>query len=253
MLSNFNFRLGFILKKILRKHISELYDHSKILIKPAASLSFPASDSLQVEKHLDQITIIVNFLGLYGVDSPLPQYFNYEALKEDAASLRSFLDIFNHRFYVLYLLAQYDPESLTKFQSSCDFLKNKYNNNKQSLLDTLEKALSPLHYSYKFLSGFITIANIPPLGSSLILNKNSLVGSRIYKARVSLQITIYLTLKQKSDLKLALLKKTLQQKILLPVRFDLRIQHFKDKLLLNEAILGHRPWLGRSLVPSDNY
>lgn len=59
--------------------------------------------------------MVLNFMGLYGVDSPLPDYFSEmiatldedEEVADDGAedgirALRHFLDFFNHRIYSLY-------------------------------------------------------------------------------------------------------------------------------------------------------
>lgn len=89
---------------------------------------FPATDISRIKQKTDGqtknitqrseiIQIILNFMGLYGVDSPLPDYFSemIATLDDDSdepdpdnvfedgiQALRGFLDIFNHRIYSLY-------------------------------------------------------------------------------------------------------------------------------------------------------
>lgn len=83
------------------------FNHA-IRIGPSPSLAFPASDVRRVEvatckggsKH---IRITATFMGLYGVDASLPPHFHegIERGDESAKALQDFLDIFNHRIYVL--------------------------------------------------------------------------------------------------------------------------------------------------------
>jgi type VI secretion system protein ImpH len=79
----------------------------RIRFRPHHGLAFPAADIRGIEK-LDgtpeSARITVTFMGLYGVDSPLPGWF-YEAIgngADYAQPLRDFLDIFNHRLYSLF-------------------------------------------------------------------------------------------------------------------------------------------------------
>lgn len=70
-------------------------------------LGFPGSDIYQVRKNSNnpaQLECILNFMGLYGVSSPLPQYFYTEIAKssEKSEPVRDFLDIFNHRLYQIF-------------------------------------------------------------------------------------------------------------------------------------------------------
>jgi type VI secretion system protein ImpH len=78
-----------------------------IRFRPHNGLIFPAADVRQVEllktdPHIARIT--VTFMGLYGIDSPLPVYFYDKIASEGETSspLRDFLDIFNHRLYSLF-------------------------------------------------------------------------------------------------------------------------------------------------------
>lgn len=81
-----------------------------IRLRPSADLVFPPTDVKRVEQvagDRTQVHVAVTFLGLYGVDSPLPYYF-YERLArktEETAPHRDFLDIFNHRLYAFFYRA----------------------------------------------------------------------------------------------------------------------------------------------------
>lgn len=75
-----------------------------IRLRPSVDLVFPPTDVERVERvegRREQVQVVMNFFGLYGIDSPLPYYF-YEKLAHDTRETiphRDFLDIFNHRFY----------------------------------------------------------------------------------------------------------------------------------------------------------
>lgn len=77
-------------------------------MRPASELSFPASDIRRCQLEADGgIDLQLNFMGLYGVDTVLPQYFAEHAARGNDGGdvLRSFLDVFNHRFYTLFYQA----------------------------------------------------------------------------------------------------------------------------------------------------
>ena len=75
-----------------------------IRLRPSIDLVFPSTDVERVERvdgRHERVQVVLNFLGLYGIDSPLPYYF-YEELAHGTRETiphRDFLDVFNHRFY----------------------------------------------------------------------------------------------------------------------------------------------------------
>lgn len=81
-----------------------------IRLRPSSDLVFPPTDLKRVERAPDdrgEVHVVATFLGLYGIDSPLPYHF-YDHLAQDAegtAAHRDFLDIFNHRFYAFFYRA----------------------------------------------------------------------------------------------------------------------------------------------------
>lgn len=93
------------------------YTQAPIRFRPSVDLVFPATDVKRVERgdgDREQVQVIVTFLGLYGIDSPLPYYF-YEHLARatgDTLPHRDFLDIFNHRLYAFFYRAwkKYRPQ-----------------------------------------------------------------------------------------------------------------------------------------------
>ncbi|BCR03023.1 type VI secretion protein [Desulfuromonas versatilis] len=79
-----------------------------IRMRPAPETCFPAADIRRsfVDEQ-GRINFELNFMGLYGVDAPLPHYFIEAVAAEDEAGqvLRAFLDVFNRRLYELLYLA----------------------------------------------------------------------------------------------------------------------------------------------------
>lgn len=98
-----------------------------IRFRSSQKRSFPATDVSKIQKksgkHVREATqrseiiqMVVTFMGLYGVDSPLPSYFSemiatlreedeegdYDDRENGIRALRQFLDIFDHRIYSLY-------------------------------------------------------------------------------------------------------------------------------------------------------
>lgn len=84
------------------------YGDAPIHLTPSTDLVFPATDVKRVERTGDRrVRVVISFLGLYGIDSPLPYYF-YEHLAratEDTTPHRDFLDLFNHRLYAFFYRA----------------------------------------------------------------------------------------------------------------------------------------------------
>jgi type VI secretion system protein ImpH len=71
--------------------------------RPDPSLGFPAGSIETIEQVDGRWRINATFLGLYGVDSPLPTHWSEDILHEQSydTTVRDFLDIFHHRVYSL--------------------------------------------------------------------------------------------------------------------------------------------------------
>lgn len=96
-------QLLYLLEQLLPRSRQGEFDY-RVRMRPDTSLAFPASDVRRVATLPGQrFEVVSRFLGLYGVDSPLPQYFIDDVTAEDAAGkqVQAFLDIFNHRLYAL--------------------------------------------------------------------------------------------------------------------------------------------------------
>lgn len=79
----------------------------KVKLKSSEELIFPAADIKKIlMKNKEEVHIHLNFMGLYGVDSPLPHYFHEYIMKDDEDNkMKKFLDIFNQRIYQLLYLS----------------------------------------------------------------------------------------------------------------------------------------------------
>jgi len=83
---------------------------SPIHLRPSVDLAFPPTDVKRVERVDGDprgIHVVATFLGLYGIDAPLPYHFHNHLAKdpEETAPHRDFLDIFNHRLYSFFYRA----------------------------------------------------------------------------------------------------------------------------------------------------
>lgn len=84
------------------------YRDDRIRFRPDTALVFPATDLKRVAwTENDHVEVVAAFMGLYGIDSPLPYYFYDDLATEDESTFahRDFLDIFNHRLYAYFYRA----------------------------------------------------------------------------------------------------------------------------------------------------
>ncbi len=92
-----------------------------VRLRPAPEITFPASDIRRVGYRDDgAVEIEANFMGLYGVDAPVPLYLvDMVALGDEPAHrLRAFMDIFNHRLYALFYLAWKKYRAVVQLEQS---------------------------------------------------------------------------------------------------------------------------------------
>jgi len=106
--------------RLLEENVALHQDAPRVTVRPHEGLGFPATDVRDVELRGDGshgLTLIVTFLGLYGIDAPLPSYFTTASdggasSGQGTPALRDFLDIFNARVYALLY------EALKKYRQS---------------------------------------------------------------------------------------------------------------------------------------
>lgn len=85
-----------------------LFDQAGLKFRPYQYYSYPPTDIKSVLSEDKELEFVLTFLGLYGINSPLPRcyheqiVFQEKILGEGNIPLQNFLDIFNNRFYWLY-------------------------------------------------------------------------------------------------------------------------------------------------------
>lgn len=89
---------------------SGLEPDEAIRVRPRLGLGFPQTDLQGVEQRAEDrgFRVTANFLGLYGVDSPLPTFYTEDLLDEQAdghSVNREFLDILAQSIYPLFFQA----------------------------------------------------------------------------------------------------------------------------------------------------
>jgi len=89
----------------------EKFDQAGLRFRPHEQYVFPPRDIRSFEDKDGTMTFVLNFMGLYGIDSPLPRcYHEQVALQQNLhgagnVPLQNFLDMFNNRLYWLYYQA----------------------------------------------------------------------------------------------------------------------------------------------------
>lgn len=86
---------------------------------PNDSLKCPSRDIEKCEEHLDHDRLVLNFMGLYGVTSPLPEAMlsGIHSQSEDARSWKGLLELFNHRLYTLYYEAWQKRQPMLRWEA----------------------------------------------------------------------------------------------------------------------------------------
>jgi type VI secretion system protein ImpH len=85
----------------------EPWEVPNVRVHPDLSMAFPASDVVKVEEGAGEsaaFSVTTSFLGLYGTSSPLPTFYTEDLVNEaveDVSLTRGFIDIVNHRLYLL--------------------------------------------------------------------------------------------------------------------------------------------------------
>ena len=85
-----------------------LFEQTGIKFRPHENYEYPPKDIRAIKFKDDEVEFILNFLGLYGINSPLPRCYHeqvaiqHRILGENNVPLQSFYDLFNNRFYWLY-------------------------------------------------------------------------------------------------------------------------------------------------------
>ncbi|MCW8806371.1 MAG: type VI secretion system baseplate subunit TssG [Ignavibacteriaceae bacterium] len=85
-----------------------LLDQKGLNFRPDDKYEYPPKDIRSISFDNDIITFVLTFMGLYGINSPLPRCYHepvsmqQRLLGSGEVPLQNFFDIFNNRFYWLY-------------------------------------------------------------------------------------------------------------------------------------------------------
>ncbi|MCK4608972.1 MAG: type VI secretion system baseplate subunit TssG [Gammaproteobacteria bacterium] len=253
-------------------------------MRSVAELSFPATDIKAC--HLNKqgsLVLYLTFMGLYGVDSPLPHYFLEQTLGDESSAkcTRAFLDIFNNHCYRLLYLAwkKYHPLMHVKQRSAyLEYLKS-ISGNLLTKKDTTEYGVTGIlgariHNSsglagllreyleidkifvHQFMPRWIKVGAALPLGQTAInLGDNTLLGNQVVSLMQEIAICFgpitFLRAQQllPGQPKYALLKSLIQRYVGTAILFTLVITIYAPtakiiRLGQDQAQLGWASWLG---------
>jgi type VI secretion system protein ImpH len=103
-LFNFFQALSLLEEKFRKDGSKDPLEAGSVRCIPDTSLAFPASDIQRIREKRGTVELVLSFMGLIGVSSPLPIYFSeyVSRFEENALPLIDFLNIFNNRFYILF-------------------------------------------------------------------------------------------------------------------------------------------------------
>ncbi len=100
-----------LLKDMHPEWSREKLEQTGLRFRPYEHFGYPPRNIRKIEVSGEEVQFVINFLGLYGVNSPLPRcYHEQVSIQQNIhgpgeVPLQNFLDIFNNRFYWLYYQA----------------------------------------------------------------------------------------------------------------------------------------------------
>ena len=86
-------------------------EQTGLRFRPYEMFVYPPKDIRAIERRNNVLTFVLNFMGLYGINSPLPRCYHEQVAMQQSdhgageVPLQNFLDIFSNRFYWLYYQA----------------------------------------------------------------------------------------------------------------------------------------------------
>lgn len=230
-------------------------DDKRLTIKPVNSSCFPARDVLSIIEDNSSLAISCLFMGLYGVDSPLPFYLNSICLVDNklGKSFCDFLDIFNHRSYALYFMAwrEFQPQISRSYKELVNI--NTGDSNKINFVNLLKKILPDIQIKfYEHQIKWTPVQNVLTMGAEIELGQNSMLGDFACDATANLLIDIgNISWDEVYKLKNENLYKDVCEKIrkifVAGYSFEIRALVVPSGCLQlgnNDLILGYRSWLG---------
>ena len=178
---------------------------------------FPTSDIQNIIHDNHSLTVCLSFMGLYGVDSPLPHYITDLTVKNNqlAETFRNFLDIFNQRFYELLFemwkkyhsyveiegkdakYLQYLKSISGNVSPELDYIELTYAGllgarikNAENLRSILKDFLNEKVEIIAFVPYWNQLNDVKRLGIKLYLRGNSIVGMRTLNISTMIHIIV---------------------------------------------------------------
>ena len=210
VLFNFFQALSLLEEKFKKEGTKDPLEAGTVRCIPDTSLAFPASDIKRIREKKGRVELVLSFMGLIGVSSPLPIYFSeyVSRYEENALPLIDFLNMFNNRFYVLFyrswkkyrfvraisggkadpfvrrvaLLSGFDPDLLDiksnfKLLAYCGLFATKCRG-KSALITMLSDFYGGLPVAIKEYSPrWVAINNPPKIGVDSRLGVSSVLGT----------------------------------------------------------------------------
>lgn len=182
-------------------------------------IAFPCSDVNSVDKNDDRLNIVLSFLGLMGISSPLPQYFTEygAAHSHEKSALADFLKIFDNRLYVLFFqawkkcypfpLPKNDISLFLKSQNSisveskleqkdlpyCFGLMAGVPGNINSIIEIIGEHCDGVKVSVEqWSSQWVSVDCLRGLGVGLVLSDNLILGERMMDRSGKFSVTLEL-------------------------------------------------------------
>lgn len=100
-----------ISKRLYPKRDDAKFDQEGLRFRPHEYYEFPPKDIRSFKFDDNVMTFVLNFMGLYGINSPFPRCYAEQVAMQQSVHgpgnvpLQNFLDLFNTRFYWLYYQA----------------------------------------------------------------------------------------------------------------------------------------------------
>ena len=147
------------------------FDQTGLRFQPYENYVYPPKDIRAILSDNDEIVFILNFLGLYGINSPLPRCYHEQVsfqlriLGHNNVPLQTFYDMFNNRFYWLYY------QSWKKYRFHL-FIDSQLNNNIAQRIFSFTGKEKKSH-SYSNLNDF-ALLKFSGIFSQRVRNKTSL-------------------------------------------------------------------------------
>lgn len=258
--------------------LEHLYE-GKLKFSPNFNLSFPATDIHTVDFKTTTTTITSNFMGLYGVDAPLPHFFLNKTCQNNFSNqcLRDFLDIINQRIYRLVYEGQKKFQAARQFDHFARYLTALSGNlsaefnivtseffshrvrNSTALTTMLKKFLhNPAITVQQFIPQWLPLTALYALGNSkLMLGENTVLGESALDCTSKIQINIAVRNLEEAKKLLPthpdgkglfqLLQIFLPPTITFSVQLKIKLTDFKNLALGNTALeLGWNCCLGKA-------